>query len=221
MTTRRLVAVSLVRLIVVYALLMIAWPGAARSYGWIFRTVGEAAFGSFGRDGQVRLEAGGSFGATHDTDLVVMNRRTGGAFTLGVSSRYFGYVPTAFLTALIAATPLPWRRRGRAMIYGLLLIHAWVAVNLMLMIVYGFSFSAPPLLYDLPDIVGRTLAGIVQVVLVGPINWLVVPLFVWLLVTFRRGDVATMLDTTSRASKRCLQAGERQGQTRPPRRGTS
>jgi len=46
--------------------------------------------------------------------------------------------------------------------------------------------------------VGRVLAGVVQVVQVAPLNWLVVPAFVWLMVTFRRGDLAVMLQQTPR-----------------------
>jgi len=191
---RRLAAGFFLRLIVAYALLMLSWPGVEHGYARLFRAAAQAVFSDFGRDGVVRLEPRLPSNSAHDTSLIVTNRRTGSSFVLGVSSRYFGYVPTAFLVALTISTPLPWRRRGQALAYGLLAIHGWIAVTVILLIVHGFSFSVPPLLYDLPLLPSYALAGLAQVIQVAPLNWLVVPLFIWLMVTFRRGDLAAMLE---------------------------
>ncbi len=44
--------------------------------------------------------------------------------------RGIGWVPTAFFAALVLATPVPWRRRGRALAWGLGAMHAFVLLTL-------------------------------------------------------------------------------------------
>ncbi len=194
MRPRRLIAWFFLRLIALYVLLLLPWPGLEEAYAQAFRKCGTVLLGDFGSNGSVWLVEGPESDTTHDTDLFVQNRKTRAGLGLGVSSRYFGYLPMAFLTSLIVATPLSVRRRARALLWGLIVVHGVAVLQLILVATYGFSLGRPPVMYELSDFWGRTLAAVVQVIQVSPFTWLVVPLFIWIVVTFRRGDLMVMLE---------------------------
>lgn len=199
MSPRKLIAWFFVRLVVLYALLMVTWPGVEETYARAFRWCGTKLLGDFGSRGVVWLVPGPRSDLTHDTDLFVQNRETGAGLGLGVSSRYVAYLPTAFLISLIVATPLSVRRRAWALLWGLLVVHGVAVMELIIVAVYGFSLGSPPVMYHLSDFWGRTLAATVQIIGVSPFTWLVVPTFIWVLVTFRHGDLVAMLETGPRA----------------------
>lgn len=190
----KLIAGFFLRLIALYALLLLPWPGLEETYAQAFRWGGTKMLGHFGTHGKVWLVEGPESDLTHDTDLFVQNRTTKAGLGIGVSSRYLGYLPAAFLVSLIIATPLPFKRRARALLWGLIAIHALAVAQLAVVATFGFSLGQPPVMYQLGNFWGRTLAAFVQVIQVSPATWLVVPLFVWIPVTFRRGDVQVLLD---------------------------
>jgi len=67
-----------------------------------------------------------------DTRIIIGNRHLvdnngkGPAAFLMLNSRSVGWLPTALTVALIVATPVPWRRRCWALLWGVLLINAFV-----------------------------------------------------------------------------------------------
>lgn len=151
--------------LIVYAVLMAPWPGLEHGYAYLFRSGSNIVFARFWfwPDGGVRfldlkalkpgdlapgtpeLEATGTF----DTGMELRSQRAPGAYGyLRTSSRYVGYGPTVVLITLVLATPILWARRGWALLWGLLLIHAFIALRLTLTLsANGFAADKPYALF--------------------------------------------------------------------------
>ena len=100
---------------------------------------------------------------------------------------------SATLAGLILATPIPWPRRGRAFFWGMILLHAFVALRLATLIIYGFTLDTPGPL-ALPDAFwGRTLRAVILTFSVGQGLSYIVPILIWMLVSLRREDLAMIL----------------------------
>jgi hypothetical protein len=171
-----------------YALLIAPWPGLEDAYARAFRAVAQRVLFWYGADGVIRFEAGAEQDETHDTGLVAQNKRTGAFVGMGIDTRYEGYVPTVFLLSLTLASPVAWRRRGWALVWGMLAVHVFIALKLLVMVTYLFSLDHPASLFALSDFWDKVLAGLLQMIAPSPLTWLIVPLFIWILVTFRRED---------------------------------
>lgn len=175
-----------------FTLIMLARPGLRPIYARLFRAGNEFVLGSFGRDGVVRLVPTKKVGDILDCRLILGNRRTRSSVVTPFSSD-LGYVPAAFLTALLIATPLPLRRRAGALVWGMLLLHAVITLTLSLHITHAFSSNPRIAMFSLGDFWQSALAETENFVLFAPFFKLVVPTFVWILVTFRGGDLAMIL----------------------------
>jgi hypothetical protein len=177
--------------VLVYGLLMAAWPVVGAVYSKFYRAMGEVLFGSFERGGVVQ------FSQSEDSKdviyIIAFNQRrvdkNGNISVMRIyhNIRYGDYMYTAFLTALIAATPLSLRRRGWALVWGLLLMHVFVVLKIAIMILELFKSEPVSLL-----ILSPLWAGVVDTVyrvITNPLTIsFIITFFVWVLVTFRRGD---------------------------------
>jgi hypothetical protein len=120
-----------------FAGLVAPWPGFNGAYGAWMRTLDRAAF-SWGHRGLgLRFEALERRPSRPlDTRIVLVDngvRLPDGnvkATLLDLDMRGIGWVPTAFFTALVLATPVPWKRRARALAWGLIAMHAFVLLSL-------------------------------------------------------------------------------------------
>ena len=116
------------------------------------------------------------------------NRSSYKVSSVTASGWYMGYLPIILLVALILASPVTWKRKGIALLGGLLVIHVFIWLKLYIQLLYEFnraelnvvSFSG--FQQNLMD----TL-HVLFVVYLGPT--FIVPVFIWLLVTFRKGDL--------------------------------
>ncbi len=175
------------RFLAVFVLLMIPWPGVGEAYGAFFRAGGNLLFSSFGTGGLVRFLPLEESDGVHDHVVHAENLQTGMAVGVRGRSRITGYQPTAYVIALIVATPLPWSRRLKALAWGLLLVNAYVAVRMLLLLLVTFSSDALGLFS--PGAVMRTVLGFSEWVVVRSFGGsFVVPLGIWALAMFRRGD---------------------------------
>lgn len=122
-----------------------------------------------------------------DTLLLLMNRNTPGPIgMLRTGSHMMGYVPTSVLIALILATPFRWSRRGWALLWGMILVHAFIAVRLSAMLIHS-GFGAPGKAYALfkPGLFWQgTLARIDEVLADNPTFAYVAPVCLWMLILF-------------------------------------
>jgi hypothetical protein len=120
-----------------FAVLVAPWPGLDSAYGTWTRALGNAVF----RWENSRLQV--SFGAIPrtrwhplDTRITLVNPiaalpdgrlRT---VMLDLDMRGIGWIPTAFLAALVVATPIPWGRRGKALAVGMCAIQAFILLSI-------------------------------------------------------------------------------------------
>jgi hypothetical protein len=188
--------------VLVYAALMVPWPGLASGYRAIFRCGGNTLFARFWFWPQAgvrfldlyHLKPGDlapgapSLPSTDAFDLA-MELKTRGVPQVGylrTSSRYVGYGTTALLVALIVATPIPWRRRGWALLWGLLLSHAFIALRLTLtLLAGGFAADKAYAIFHPGPFWRGALTRMDSVLADNPAVSFVVPTFIWFLVAFR------------------------------------
>lgn len=198
-----------------YAVVMAPWPGLERGYASLFRGMGNVVFARFWvwRDGSVRFldlyssHLKSDVGAVvagrlpsdftppppdhiKDTLMILINRRTPGLIgQLCTSSRYIGYEPIAVLIALVAATSLPWSRRAWALLWGMLLVHLFVAFRVTLTLTAsGFAADKKYALFDPSPFWTGVLTRVESVISDNPTVSFVVPVFIWFLVALRYSE---------------------------------
>ncbi len=192
MQTRRIVGFFL-RFLIVYAVLMALWPAVGDVYGSLFRTGGKSLFGPFPSSGQVRFEHLPDAEGMNDTRIWVRRPGLRKWRRFRVSSRHMGYLSTALLTGLLVATPLPWRRRTRAIIWGLLVVHVFIALRQGIVVAYGLHLNTgvPQMLRD-PYWSNPLRIG-VEFLAGGPGSSCIAAILIWILVSLRREDLAMIL----------------------------
>jgi hypothetical protein len=185
----RLIFGFALRFALVYAVLVLAWPVVRPAYGAFYRALGNIVFQGgagevrFGRKPEVDPEEG------FDVEVVMTKRGVRGVKNvMSSSSRLIGCLPTVSLVALVLATPISWRRRRRALLWGLLLVQLFVVLRMGIPIVRDFSHPNAIQVYH-PGGLGRWLLGVAErAFLRAPASWFVVPILIWILVAFRRDD---------------------------------
>lgn len=177
-----------------YTLFMVPWPGLEHAYARVFESGAGAVFGSFGSAGAVRFVPSTATEDPTNTDILLWNRRKRAGDAWHFSSRAVGYAPAAFLTALILSTPLPLRRKVRAFLFGMLLLHAFITLKLLVALTHFFSVDRSFALFTPSEFWRDVLGGVMKFVAFAPFFSRVVATFIWILVTFHRDDIETMLD---------------------------
>jgi hypothetical protein len=213
-----------IRFVVLFGLLMAPWPGWNGFYGQGFRALGNEIFGR--QDGPHVLyfepyrQTQGL--AAVDSRVVFANRDAVDgngqlrALTLGLDTRSIGWVPTGLTLALIGATPIPWRRRGAALLGGLILVHAFIFFSVAVA-VWNVSLEAAGVVLA-P--VGKAILDFLQDTLLTQLGAsFSAPLLIWILVSFRRQDLALTLRGMERPSGRPEknQRPARKPSTSPPK----
>ncbi|MBN2562760.1 MAG: hypothetical protein JXQ75_17695 [Phycisphaerae bacterium] len=191
----RRIAGFFVRLLVFYGLLMVPWPGVDRVYAAYFRAGGNLVLGSFGSEGKVLFLPTGEDAPASHTDAMLTNRTTGSWRVSTYPNRYLGYAPTAALVSLVLATPVPWSRRWRALLWGLLLVHGFVVVRVALPLLKEFSEDNTLRQYSLSPFWRDVLDQVILILVTSPTSVFVAPIIIWVLVTFRRGDLEQWMPT--------------------------
>jgi hypothetical protein len=180
----------LIRFVLIFGLLIVPWSGWRNVYGDYFRGMGNVMFKQEAGKWLLYFEAHERRRGLEsmDSQIVLGNRDfmdSRGDLRvdlLGIDSRSVGWIPTALTMALILATPLPWKRRGWALLWGLLLVHGYLLLVIALYIWNQSTtvelLTLPPFLKEIGDALEYTL-----VTQVGP--GFTVPVLIWLLVAFR------------------------------------
>lgn len=181
-----------------YAVLIIPWPGWNEIYGNYFRWLGQTTLGGTHGDRIVRFEKTKEPirpGLT--TTILIANRKQfspdgrGPIYPLQAETRSIGWMPTAFLIALVLATPVPWGRRLVSLTVGLLLVNAYVVFCLGIWIWH--SSKKAQLVSFAP--LTEAIAGGLEYTLITQLGaTFAVPVVIWLLVTFRKGDFDLLWD---------------------------
>ena len=178
----------------VYALLAAPWPGVHGAYNACFRAGGNLIYGTMGEAGAAKFTPLSSTGGGSDT-LVTLKKRQPPYAQGGVkfSSVQIGYWPTVFFIALAVATPIPWKRRWQAMVLGLIFVQAFIAFRVGLFLVDAFSNGDILAIYSFSGWFKFILHSVSLVFFRSPAMHYIGPLFIWLAVTFRRGDFETIM----------------------------
>ncbi len=191
MRRHRALAFFLLRFALLYGLLIAPWPGWNALYGRWFRAVNATVYAS--NDHRIVI-----FGAAEpalrplDTMVTLANRdrmdRRGHmpARKLGLDSRGIGWVPTALLLALTLASPVGWRRRLWALIWGLLIMHGFILFSVGC---YIWDQSNDLGLVALTPFWKSVSNGLVETLIIQLGASFVVPALVWLLVAIRIRDL--------------------------------
>ena len=172
-----------------YATLLLSWPLAGQAYCAAFRAVGTWVYGSNDRSKEITFQSFPQGIHSHYTRIVIVNPAkmkadgSGPVRNLDLDTRAFAWMPLGLLLSLILATPLPWKRRRRAFLWGCVFQQAFVILAL------GFCIWNESTEVGLVSLsaAGKEAAMAVKSLLAGQLV-LAVPILIWILVTFRRGD---------------------------------
>jgi hypothetical protein len=184
-----------VRCVLWYALLLAPWPRVMEAYRTVFRAAGNRVFQSVGRGGSVSFEPRTDIDHTGDTTLVFTKVRHYRASTdMQINSAYVGYRPTAFLVALVLASPVPRSRRFVALLAGLVLVSVFVAARVGLQVIDVFSNNDAMALYWPSSWTKQALHAGVLILFRAPAGHYMIPMLIWMVVIYRRGDLRALLD---------------------------
>ena len=219
MPPRSIIAGFLARFILVYGLLILPWPGLKAAYGSYFRTLTRIAFTRGNGKRILRVEAARE-GTTHalDTRLTVVNRAlldahgSGPAMVLELDMRAVAWLPMVLVGALILATPIPWRRRGWALVWGEVLTHGFVLFSLAVYIWNEADASTGLSLARFSPFWKSVMNGLEETLITQLGASFAVPVLIWILVTFRVFDgIDWIRDSRAPRWKRARKAGRKGG----------
>ena len=185
--------------LVSYGLLIAPWPGAKRAYARCFISLGRELFVEEGRRRLLRWdlvrEDDHRWDAKADVTIKMANRdlldRNGNgiAYTMALDTWRMGWVPTAFFLALVAATPISWRRRRWPMFWGSIGVHSLIFLTLAILIWHDSARVALLTLSPFWQQIANRLNDLAQHPMT--FSFFAVTL-IWISVAFRRKDLMTL-----------------------------
>jgi len=204
MPLRSLIVRFLIRFVLIFGLLVLPWPGWNDLYGHAFRAVGNAVFA---QDGEKRVLYFSAHRQTQgfssvDTQITIGNRDLidsngkGLAALLGLDTRSVGWMPTALTIALIMSTPIPLQRRAWSLLWGLLLVHAFILFSVA---VYIWDKSTTVSLDTLSPFYKPIADGLEYTLVTQMGISFSIPVLIWIAVMFRREDVGKLALSQKRA----------------------
>lgn len=198
MWRRRPFAGFVIRLLLIYGMFCIPWPGVRQGYAAFYRSAANGLFGSFGAEGVVRFRPAQSEQGRFDSEIQVSKPGCPNLGVLQHDSILTGYLPMAETIALVLATPILWRRRWKALLYGVLLVNGFVALSVCITLLHLFSIEQPWALFKPGEFWSKVLARVSECVTVAPTCTFLVPVLIWILVTFRREDFSRLAASTEK-----------------------
>jgi hypothetical protein len=185
--------------LLLYVALTVPWPGWKAAYGTWFRAFGEGVAAVLPSSRTVRMRDAGP-SAPLDTQILLIDPKSPvanghqKALVLNLDSRSVGWIPTAFLCALVISTPIPWRRRLRALGLGLLAIHIYLSLVLASFI-WNQSVIADGGAGSQVSPFSRWLLGALEETLVTQLGpSFVIPALIWILLAFSLADLERFYD---------------------------
>jgi len=194
------------------ACLVTYWSPWNRAYQYYFRSFGDVAFSQFllrphasvrflDLDSPTLIDDIRSAALPHtfpdgfpvperdqiqDTLMVLKNTGSDhpGIGLLRTSSRPIGYWPTTMIIALALATPWTWKRRRWVLLWGFVLVHAFLATRLSIFLLKGGFADASKRfrLFEWSEVAFANLKRIDEVINDDPAINFVIPFVVWMVV---------------------------------------
>jgi len=187
------------RLLVVYGLLIAPWPGLKSGYGSLFRTCGNKLIQASGLRDMVEFRPPTVHQAAWDVEMHMKNPKTRESWHVEFRSHGWGYLPTAAIVALIVATPLAWSRRWMALIAGLVLVQLFIALRVAVLLLFGMYWGGA---IHLSEVQAKAAEIALEGFSNSPVATFIVPVVIWLLVTFRRSDLEAILPRSAAEAAR-------------------
>lgn len=187
----RVIAVFFLKLMLLYGILVVPWPGARSAYRAIFICGANVFAQSLVSGTSVNFKPAPDVSNKKDTHAVITIRSNLRRVTIRLSSQNPAYLMMAFFTSLALATPQPRKRLFGSLALGLLLVYVTVLFWLSILIAYEklrIDFESPTHVpsttWDLIVVVARGCVADEVVMM------LLVPVMIWILVCFRISHVA-------------------------------
>ncbi len=208
-TPRRHAVRFFVLLVGLCVLFMWPWPALEAAYGRLFARCGnrliEAAGGDsglLGTTGAAKLVADYEGDPQHDIQIGSLNFAKRGEkdwlSSKRTSSRHLGYMPAVTLIALVVASPIPWRRKLWALLWGLLLVHLFVVLRFGFVLLEAFHGGEAHCLFQFDPPWEGLFRLLFNVIAVVPATTYLVALVVWIAVSFRRDDLLALVGENKR-----------------------
>lgn len=146
-----------------------------------------ASFQTLSKRFAVRFQPDTTRDKTKDIDaLLVIPRR--GFIRPNFDVWSGGYLPFAEVIALVLATPIPWRRRWKALVWGAIGANAFLVWRIFLVLVVAVTIPQLGVFPDLAPVWRKTIQVVHDVTMALQTSW-VVPILIWIIVTIRRRDL--------------------------------
>ncbi len=196
--------------LILYGVLAMPWLGLQGAYRAGFCKVGNIVFRfiPIAGNSSAYFQANPELEGEKDVTIWMQKlrgRRVRGA--LDINSALTGYRALIFLVAMVVATPIAWKRRVWALVWGMLLVNAFVTLRVWLKLYDAFSNPGPAYFFKMGESTKELLHWCTLILFQAPEMNFIVPAFIWLLVSFRRNDLALLLGQTP--------AGEKSRESRP------
>ncbi len=177
---------------IIFIVSMFLWKPLAPAVATVFRGASNiTAAGVYRGAIQISYTPGAIGKRDADTIIRYKNLQERVESEIQSSSWYYAFVPMALLGACVLATPIAWKRRGRAALLGALVLTVLTVLGQMI-IVYDKLTGVP---IDSPIQVGpvwnRFIATIASIFAELPGSYFI-PIIVYALVTFRRQELVTL-----------------------------
>lgn len=197
MFNNKLLVRFLLQFIAAYVVLSLLWSPLKNVQAEFFRQKTAFFFGNFKSNGGV------VFSKQNQTDEKIVaslfnkqlreeaqtKRQKGFKVNkLPMDSKNIAYLPIILFLSLLFATPISWKRKGWALLWGLILLQLFIFFKLYIKILWSFNGV------DWLDVVHLQGFGLK---LVSGLNYLfvqhigtavIVPVFIWILVSFKKED---------------------------------
>lgn len=187
MLSPRRIVYFFIRVVLIYGLFVLPWPGVRTAYAALYRAGGNLAFGALIPGGYVHFQPLPYQPGRPDTRIHYVNLRTGVEGARKGSSRNPAFRQTVFLISLILATPLPWRRKLSTLWWGLILMHLAIFCKLFIIVLHDFS-KVGITVWDSASLWSKALTQINTMAVHDVVMLTLVPVFIWMLVSFQRKD---------------------------------
>lgn len=186
------IAIFFLKVAIIYGILVVPQLRGADVYGGVFRAAANVFFGTVGGTGRATFERNPVAHMVQDTTITVQNLRKGVRGQFEINTYLMGYLATSFVIALILSSPVPWKRRLVALGAGLALISVFVGLRLYLKLADVLSDENPLAVYSFSPLTKKTVVTLGKVLGISPVTTYIAPIFIWILVTFRREDVVRL-----------------------------
>lgn len=157
-------------------------------------------------DISVRFDARKKPDRVVDADMLIIRKNVAMAGKLvtvagrmGVSGWHKCYIPMATIVALVLATPVPWRRRIVALLWGIPLVTLFILFGLTLTFINGISAGDAIALFELSSVAKKSFGVADHIISRAPVTSFLFPVLIWILVMFQHGnwgDVFGFAETT-------------------------